>query len=360
MSELTAPAVLAIGIIMTISGIVIFIIGYRRSIPNALLWSLFPFLHGLHEFADYALEVANAPFVVERFELVFAFASSFALIAAAIEYNGAIPKPAGRMGFAFGTVTIAFLFFALSEEVIEEAHETIFSFGLLSSEPFRFFYGFFSVLLAAIAFLGTYLFLAYQAKKGLLSIERRLTQTTIVSVVLLVIFSIFEGFEGGSAYIILRAIFMALFVIIPGYIVLYSKLGLQRLMVIDHSGILIYGYNFTQKTCIFCEEADAGDEEEAVDVLTAGFLAAISDFTGEILHIGKTFSIRTNRLYFVLTKSETKLFVLQSINYDKNLEKRFFSFIKSIQNDMEKYTLPSEDINDKFTPLVIDAFTQFA
>ena len=49
--------VLIIGIIMTLSGVGVFILGYRRRVPNTLLWALVPFVHGLHEFGDYWIEL---------------------------------------------------------------------------------------------------------------------------------------------------------------------------------------------------------------------------------------------------------------------------------------------------------------
>jgi hypothetical protein len=67
---------LIIGTIMILTGIVVIYFGHKRSVPNAVLWAIFPIAHGLHEFADYALDEMAAPFFVERLELFFAIGSS--------------------------------------------------------------------------------------------------------------------------------------------------------------------------------------------------------------------------------------------------------------------------------------------
>ena len=71
---------LTIGIIMTITAVVVAILGFRRGVPNTLLWSFFPLFHGFHEFADYAMEELGADFFVERLELFFAYGSAIFLI----------------------------------------------------------------------------------------------------------------------------------------------------------------------------------------------------------------------------------------------------------------------------------------
>ena len=61
---------LVLGSVFTIGGIGIFVLAKQRGVRNAVLWGLFPIFHGLHEFADFALDELGASFIVERFEWI--------------------------------------------------------------------------------------------------------------------------------------------------------------------------------------------------------------------------------------------------------------------------------------------------
>lgn len=358
---------LIIGIIMTLSGIGVFILGYLRRVPNTWLWASVPFVHGLHEFLDYWFDLwenlpvpKNVPFVVERFELLFAFASSFALLAAALEFNGVIARPNGKLSGLVGLSVIGFILFTLPADLVEDIHHVEFFSGIFITEPFRFFYGFILVFLSVIAILSTYLYLLRQSRKGTITLDKKTSRVTVLSIVLLLVYAFFEGFKPDiPAFVILRAVALGIFIIIPGYIVLTSNLGLQRFMVIDSSGILVYGYNFAKDVCIFCDDDGIKNLDENEDILTAGFLAALTSYSGEVLNVGKTFSIRANRLYFVISSTEEKIFVLQSIDYDKNLERAFNHLQKHIEPQTIDANQVSDDLNEKLTVDVKEAFSQF-
>lgn len=315
---------ISIGIIMTITGIVVWMIGRRRSVPNTVVWALFPIFHGMHEFFDYAVEELNAPFVYERFELFFAYASSLILLAAVIEFNGAVASPAGKIVGIITTIFLAFFLVVLTDDNLEDIAGVILNFGLLHSEPNRFFYGFFLVILSALIILISDIYLINQSKKLKISLDPRLRVAGRAAIIFLVFYAIFEGFDSTNAiFIQMRAVTLSIFIIIPLLFVLTHKPGLQRLLIIADTGELAYGYNFGQDKDIF---STSTEEELNNAVLTAGFLAAISGFSQQISQNSTAFSIRHSGLYFTLQKTGSALVALQSINYSKQLQQIFNDF----------------------------------
>lgn len=63
-------------------------------------------------------------------------------------------------------------------------------------------------------------------------------------------------------------------------------------------------------------------------VLTAGFLAAITNFSNELKSGGTNLTLRSQGIYFTLEKNGQFLYALQSLNYIKQIEIRFHEFIK--------------------------------
>ncbi|MFW9924678.1 MAG: hypothetical protein ACFFDW_15460 [Candidatus Thorarchaeota archaeon] len=346
-------SLLLIGSIMTASGILVFVLGRIRKVPNSFLWAIFPFGHGLHEFFDYIAEtIQDSTFIIERFEIFFSLASALALLAAAMEYNGALPRPIGKISSLIGLTFLTYLTFLLPEDIIEGIEE----FVILGSDPIRFLHGFVIVLMAAGAILFSYLYLRNQAKKGLITIERNLTLTSIVSAILLVIFSVFEGFNYQSDILIsLRAISLAIFLIVPIFVVLVSKFGLQNLLILNENGMILYGYNFSDRVVLSLDQ----DKESTDALLKAGFLAAISTFSRDVLHAGTSFTIRANRLNFIMKKEGNNIFTLQTINYDGNLEKKFSEFTRTAMPLLEKVSDLQLIDNPEFSTLVNDSFKQY-
>ncbi len=344
-------SVLIIGIIMTLSGIVVFILGQKRGIRNSWLWASFPIFHGFHEFVDFLLENYTLPIFFERLELAFAFISSFALLAASIEFVGVISNPTGKVSAGVGLLSMGYVIFAIPAEELEALNEIV----ILSSDLFRFFFGFLLVMFAVLAIFGSYLYLVLSKKSD--EITKSISQTSIISSILLIIFAIFEGFNSTSPiFIIFRAISLSLFVIIPAYIVLTSKLGLTRLLVMNKDGMLLYGYNFLRMKCLLCNEEGYESDKE---LLMSSFLAALSGFTSELSEIDKTFNLESNNLYFVLTQRDDIIYVIQSRNYSKQLEVDFFSLTKKIHEEMKTVREYSEEKSKELNEPVLDALNKY-
>ncbi len=344
---------LFIGIVMVVAGVFVFYIGNKKDTPNKYLWAGFPILHGLHEFAEYALDF-NAPFIVEQFEEFFAFAGAFVLLAAAIEYNDVIPRPMGKFAALIGLIAASYFIFFIPEVIFEEMEHYKFDFGIVKTNPLRFFQGVFITILVIITFLSSALYLFLKSKGGLISIDvKKLFLTTGVSVVLLLIYAFFEGFESDDTiFITLKAVSLSLLLVIPVFFILVNTVGLQRLLVIQEGGVPLLGFDFSSNSFISFNSSE-GDEF----ILAAGFLSAVSSFSGNILKAGSTFSIRSRHLFFVITKIEGKIYALQSLHINKDLEKNFFEFGQRISNSIEHAQNPHDldlkniesEINNSFS-----------
>jgi hypothetical protein len=336
-----SEVVLLTGIVMVLSGIVVYILGNRRVVPNAFLWALFPILHGFHEFAEYMLEFQNN-FTLERFEIFFAISGSFVLLAATLEYNGVLGKPLGIITAIIGIISVNYFIFILPENIIEDMEHIILDFGVLKTNPFRFLQGFVMTVIAICAIFFTSLFLHQKSKKGEIGVDSRLTKITIISIILLSIYAFFEGFTSeNEIFITLRAISMAFFIVVPVFFIYANSFGLQKLLVIKEGGVPLMGYNFSLGQFFDFYSEEGGDM-----VLAAGFVAAISAFSGEVLKGGKTLSIRSNRLYFVIAQIESNLYALQSLHVNKKLEKIFHNFGTQFNLDIQNVEQPDE-INTK-------------
>lgn len=166
------------------------------------------------------------------------------------------------------------------------------------------------------------------------------------AVILLVFFAIFEGFDSTNRlFIDLRGISLAIFIIVPILFVLTNKPGLQRLLIVSENGELIYGFDFGKKLDLFSDGSES-DLDNAV--MTAGFLAAITGFSGQIAKGNSSFSIKTGGFYFTLIKSGKALFALQSLNPSKALDKNFIIFTQKID---PLYLIPNLEIKKTESPL---------
>ena len=94
----------------------------------------------------------------------------------------------------------------------------------------------------------------------------------------------------------------------------------------DQAGQLLYAFDFAKKENILDQVGDEVDKA----VLTAGFLSALSGFSGQMLNADSSFSIRTGGSYFALVKVEDKLVALQALNYLKSLDQRYTAFAKKV------------------------------
>jgi len=209
-----------IGVLMIITGFVIVYLGKKREVPNAILWSLFPIFHGLHEFFDF-FESNQAPFILERFGIFFAISSSFFLLAATIEFNGAITQPIGKLIALIGIIIASFFIFILPENLIEYTLHHEFDFGLLQISILRFFHGFFMTILSILSVLLSFFYLKWKSNRDFITIDPKISYLTVFSIILLSFYAFFEGFNfKNELFTIFRAVSMSMFIIIPLFFVI--------------------------------------------------------------------------------------------------------------------------------------------
>ncbi len=321
---------LIIGIIMLISGITVAILGTKKKVPNTLLWALFPIFHAFHEFAEYALEELAAPFWVERVEIYVAAAGSLALIAAALEYNGFVQRPLGKITALLTAFVLGYYIFLLPEEIIEDVDHAEFSIGVMQSNPFRFLYGFILVWITVLIFILNFYNQHLISKQKKLQFEKKKLQFAVLIIVLLAIHSFFEGFESqNDIFIFFRAVSLSLFIIIPILVIINTDFGLDSLLVIDQSGILLWGFDFKHRSSIDAIMTGKGFDDA---LLKAGFLSAVSGFAGNVLKGEETFSIRSNNEYFLLSKVNKFLFALQTKTYTQDFKNSYTKLTQKLYN----------------------------
>lgn len=346
---------LLIGIMMTISGIIVFYLGYKRGVPNTILWAAFPILHGLHEFTEYFMDNFDLISYTERFEMLFSISGSFVLLAAALEYNGVLQKPVGKIAGLIGLIGVSYFVFGLPEELLEDIEHTIITVGIFKTDPIRFMQGMFLTILTLLVIIITYLYLLYQSKKGIITPDSKLSQTTIIAILLLGIYAFFEGFNWeGGIFISLRAISLGLFIVVPIFFILTNKIGLQRLIIIDEGGIPLMVFNFPSDSFLSFDSSEGSRV-----VLASGFLAAISSFSGQVLKAGSSLSLRTNNLFFIVSQYKSKIYALQTLHTNRNLEKKFDQLKEGISSKIENFTNPGDINTDDIKPVITEMFSFF-
>ncbi|MFX1395078.1 MAG: hypothetical protein ACFFAH_16110 [Promethearchaeota archaeon] len=353
MIELYILLIMAIIMFITAAGILY--VGHKKGTPNLLLWAFFPLVRGIHQLiefiADYNEEILDRElFFFDRFEIFSAFCSTFVLLAACLEFNETIRKPFGKLIVLIVAIIPLYLILTVSDATLNEFEDQLLFEGfILTSDPPRFLYGFILPLISATVIIGTYVYYRYQDKRGIISHNPKMKKITLIIVLLILSFSIFEGFDYEEHELIFtsfRAVTLSLFIIIPLFIIYTIDLGLQRFFIIDHSGLPLYIFNFQTNESALSEE---------LSFLTSGFLTAIINFSDELSTKKSGFlSIRSQYLYYSILKTEKKLYALQSILFNKNLEETFFSSVKQIDDmisemdkTMIKDSIQVKDILDK-------------
>jgi hypothetical protein len=119
----------------------------------------------------------------------------------------------------------------------------------------------------------------------------------------------------------------------PVFFILVNRIGLQKLLIIQEGGIPLLGYDFLSHNFISIQSSE---------ILAAGFLSAISQFSDEFLKAGKSFSLRSKQLYFILAHIEGTIYTLQSLHTNKNLEKFFYDFANKINPYLKKFNTPKD------------------
>ncbi len=353
---------LTMSIIMFIMSIGILYLGHKKGTPNIILWALFIFCWGLHwlaeGIADYYEEILDIELLLfSHLELSTAFISSFILLAACIEHNGMIRRHFGKIIALVSSILPLYFIITSNKNTLEEFEDYYIVRGdIVSSESFRFLYGFILPLISIIALISTYLYYYHQTRKDKIFYKPKILKITIILAILIFIFSIFNGFdyyeeqEIEVIFISLRAISLSFFIIIPLVVVFTFDLGLQKFLIIEHSGIPLFAYNF--------ETRSATSDESSF--LTSGFLSAIMGFSEQLSKKEEDFlSIQSHYLYYVITKTETKIYALQSISKNKYLENQFFHVAKEIENHVAEISKFSESDDIQVKEILDENFSVF-
>jgi hypothetical protein len=322
--------------VMFLCSVIILIFGHKRGTPNIIIWSLFPFIRGLHwlveSMAEYYDEILDKEMIIlDQLELITAFCSSFILLAACIEHNGMIRKPIGKLAILLVALYPFYLLFTVDEDTLEKIEDVVlFRWGPMETDIFRFLYGFILPLVAIMILAGIFLYYYYHTKKGHINFNPKVRNSTIMISILIFLFSIFEGFDYYEEtdleiiFIGLRGITLAFFVIIPLIVILSQDLGLQKFFLIEHTGVPIFAYNFQEKSIIKLEDD--------ISVLTSGFVSAIMSFSGELSERESGFlSVKLRYLNYIVLKTKSKLYALQTILTNRHLKNDFLSTIDKME-----------------------------
>ncbi len=318
---------LVITLVMILTGLYLFVEGRKRGLYNTLAWSLFPILHGFHEFTEYVIINYIPSIFLEKIEIFIAISSSLVLLTAVIEFNGVFSEPVGKVTGLISTIILGALIFIMPDSIFESLEEDIINYVILQTTLFRFTQGFILIWISIIFLLITDIYAIHLDKQEKFKLPEKVHIASLTLMFALLVYSIFEGFEStNSVFVFLRSITLAIVILVPLFVLLTFDIGLQKLLVIDSSGMLIHVHNFKTK----------GDVEEFSnkDVLSAGFIAAINMYATEVLEKGKAMTVNTRGLYFSLVQVENLLIVTTSRFYTTALEKALNSFVSRIENEL--------------------------
>ena len=327
---------IALGSIFLFGGIAIYLVGYSKGVNNALIWALFPILHGIHEYIEFLLDSSLIPEFFERFELFFAITSSFVLLMACIEYLGVISSPSGKLIGLSGIGSFIYILFLSSEDTFNAIHNLTFDWGIVNTEFLRLFYGFILPVICALIVFITYVKLRTEAKKESISMNPKLTQIIALLISGLFIFAIFEGFDSNDIGILFRGISAIMLLIIPAFIIVYTRIGLNNLLIFNHTtGKPIFVYNFMLNK-------NSSDEKW---ILTAGVLSAISSLSVSETDIGAINQIKSDQGQYILTKVGKFTIAIQTRTSNKILEKNLLKFKEMADSELHKINDDSISIN---------------
>ena len=337
-------------IVMFICSIMILVYGNKRGTHNIILWSLFPFIRGLHwlveSIAEYYDEILDKEMIIlDQLELITAFCSTFILLAACLEHNGMIRRPIGKIVILLVALYPIYLLFTIDEDTLEEIEDVVFfRWEAMETDIFRFLYGFVLPLISILILISLYIYYYYETKQGKINFNPKVKRSTIIIIILIFIFSIFEGFDYYEEtdleiiFICLRGITLALFAIIPLVVIFSQDLGLQKFLIIEHSGLPLYQYDFMRKGPV--------SDEDNVTFLASGFLSAILGFSEQLANKESGFlSIKSSYLYYIVRRTKSRLYALQSILSNKDLENQFLTVAEKIDN----FTINVNNISEKDT-----------
>jgi hypothetical protein len=270
--------------------------------------------------------------ILDQLELITAFCSSFILLAACLEHNGMIRKPIGKVLILLVSIFPIYYLISTDTETLEDIEDlVIFRWGEMQTDLFRFLYGFVLPLIAIIILIGVFFYYYYNTKMGNINFNPKVMRSTIILCLLIFIFSIFEGFDYYEdtdveiIFIGLRGITLAFFIIIPLLVIFSHNLGLQKFLIIKHSGLPLFQYDFLNRSVI--------SDYDDISFLSSGFVTAIVSCSERLANRETGFlSMQSRYLYYIIVKTKARLYALQSVLSNKKLETQLFKIVEEIEN----------------------------
>ncbi len=360
-------SLIVLGSLFTFGSIVVYYYGRKKDTNNALLWSLFPLFHGLHEFTDFASEMADNIMLI-RVEVFLAIISSLMLLAVCIEFMGNEHSMYGKVTAFLLLVLFSYFLFIIPDDVFTELYAINHSFIILETTFFQFIYGILFVLISMVA-IEYNLWYAKQENKRTGVDSTFIDRFLLVTPISMLLFILFEGFVptpsfapvnslGYQLFTVMEAIFAFLFLLIPIIFMAVSKPGLNSLIAFNPAdGRFLMAYDFNNKKLI-----TVNDSSIDLWINTASFLSALSVFSQTDSTLGGQLSaINTDRGVFVITQAEKYSLSLNTRTTTNNLTKALANFLTRAKNDLEEglSDILEVRINPNLEKTILEEFGRF-
>ena len=299
-------SLLFLGSIFTIGAFIVYYYGKKKDNNNALLWSLFPLFHGLHEFVDFFSE---GNLILMRTEVILAITSSLVLLAVSIEFLGQEHSLYGKLTSLLLLILFSYVLFVMPDDVFSELYNLTFMFGTtINTDFFKSIYGILFIVISLIALIYNLIVVKGENKRTGIS-TKYYNQIIVATVITMILFVFFEGFSldksqpemAKQIFSLMEAIFGSLFVIFPIIFMAISKPGLNSLIAFSpKDGRFIFAYDFIKNKLVNYE-----DESINTWINTASFLSALSAFSTTDSSLGGYLSsVNTEKGVFILSRAE--------------------------------------------------------
>lgn len=357
-------SLLLLGTIFTFGAIIVYYYGRKKDNNNALLWALFPFFHGLHEFVDYYSEI-NSKIIFTRLEVFLALISSLVLLAVCIEFLGQEHNWYGKLTSLLLLILFSYFLFVIPDDVFSELYDLNHVVGPLTTNFFQFIYGILFIFISLIALIYNLLQIKTQNEKTGIVINY-MNVIIVGTIVSMVFFILFEGFSLNAnvnslnyqIFSSLEAIFAFLFLLFPIIFMSISKPGLNFLIAFNpDDGRFLMAYDFKFKNLISLD-----DDNSSLWINTASFLSALTAFSKTDSTIGGLLSsINTEKGVFILTRSQKYTLALNTRITTKNLRLSLANFMTKASLEIEKSLNTSLEIklSPELEKLIILEFLKY-
>ena len=358
---------LVLGALFTFGSFVVYYYGRKKDTNNALLWSLFPFFHGLHEFADYYSEI-NDNMLLIRIEVFLAIISALVLLAVCIEFLGNEHSRYGKLSALLLLVLFSYFLFIIPDDVFSELYNINHTIFLLQTTFFQFIYGILFVFIALIA-IEYNLWIVKEENTRTGKDSSYITRFLVVTPISMILFILFEGFALTSnfapvnsivyqVFTLMEAIIAFLFLVIPIIFMSLSKPGLNSLIAFNpEDGRFLMAYDFNSDHLI-----TVNDSSIDLWINTASFLSALSVFSKTDSTLGgELSSINTEKGVFILSKAQKYSIAINTRTTTKNLQIALKNFMYKSKVDLEAghEDLLEVKINPEIQTLIKEEFGKF-